>query len=78
MYTMQQYVRESKGQPRDSEEGSEIPRGEIRKIPCEVWSRVVGYLRPLASWNLAKRQEFEDRVNYKMPEEKEVSHDATE
>ena len=28
---------------------------------CEVYSRVVGYLRPVAQWNDAKRGEFEDR-----------------
>lgn len=35
-----------------------------RKIPCEVYSRIVGYLRPVRDWNLAKKQEFEDRVTY--------------
>ena len=28
---------------------------------CEVYSRVVGYLRPVAQWNDAKQCEFEDR-----------------
>ena len=28
---------------------------------CEVYSRVVGYLRPVAQWNDAKRGEFDDR-----------------
>ena len=28
---------------------------------CEVYSRVVGYLRPVAQWNDAKQVEFEDR-----------------
>jgi len=28
---------------------------------CEVYSRVVGYLRPVAQWNDAKRTEFKDR-----------------
>jgi ribonucleoside-triphosphate reductase len=37
-----------------------------RKIPCEVYSRVVGYLRPISGWNLAKKQEFIDRVPYKV------------
>jgi len=30
----------------------------------EVYSRVVGYLRPVASWNRGKAAEFEDRVEY--------------
>ena len=34
----------------------------IRKVPCEVYSRVVGYLRPVQNWNLGRQQEFRDRV----------------
>jgi len=33
---------------------------------CEVWSRVVGYLRPIQDWNRGKQQEFKDRVTYKV------------
>ena len=29
---------------------------------CEVYSRVVGYLRPVAQWNDAKQAEFKDRM----------------
>lgn len=29
--------------------------------PCEVYSRVVGYLRPISQWNPGKLEEFEDR-----------------
>ena len=32
----------------------------------EVWSRVVGYLRPTVDWNPGKRAEFSDRVTYKL------------
>lgn len=28
---------------------------------CEVWSRVMGYHRPVVAWNSAKRQEHADR-----------------
>lgn len=43
-------------------------RGEpVVRIPCQVWSRVVGFLRPIESWNVGKRQEFEDRRVYKLP-----------
>jgi len=31
---------------------------------CEVYSRVVGYLRPVHHWNKGKRQEFADRREY--------------
>jgi len=33
---------------------------------CEVYSRVVGYLRPLQQWNLGKQKEFEERKEYKV------------
>jgi len=39
---------------------------EVR-VPCEVYSRVVGYLRPVSAWNDAKQQEFEDRVAFTVP-----------
>lgn len=28
---------------------------------CEVWSRVMGYHRPVSSWNLGKQGEFHER-----------------
>jgi len=28
---------------------------------CEVYSRVVGYLRPVQNWNLGKKEEFKER-----------------
>lgn len=40
-----------------------------RKVPCEVYSRIVGYLRPVQNWNEAKRQEFDDRRVFRVPEE---------
>ena len=32
--------------------------------PCEVWSRVVGYLRPVQDYNLGKREEFKHRKEF--------------
>ena len=31
---------------------------------CEVYSRVVGYYRPVQNWNVGKREEFKDRLEY--------------
>jgi hypothetical protein len=31
---------------------------------CEVWSRVVGYLRPVDCWNDGKKAEFKDRKEF--------------
>ena len=36
-----------------------------KKVPCEVYSRIVGYLRPVQNWNKGKRQEFEERKAYR-------------
>ncbi len=33
---------------------------------CEVYSRVVGYLRPVQNWNKGKKEEFAMRKNIKM------------
>jgi ribonucleoside-triphosphate reductase len=33
---------------------------------CEVWSRSVGYLRPVDQWNAGKREEFIDRRTYEL------------
>ena len=33
----------------------------MARTKCEVWSRVCGYLRPVAQWNEGKVAEFKDR-----------------
>lgn len=30
----------------------------------EVWSRVVGFFRPISDWNKGKTEEFGDRITY--------------
>jgi len=32
--------------------------------PVETYSRVVGYLRPISTWNDGKQQEFRDRKEF--------------
>jgi len=44
-------------------------RGEQRTCPecgseTEVYSRIVGYLRPIATWNDGKKQEFKERATF--------------
>lgn len=34
------------------------------KTKCEVYSRVVGYIRPVQQWNDSKQAEFLDRSKY--------------
>jgi len=38
------------------------------KVPCEVWSRIVGYMTPVGLWNTGKQQEFAERKTFVMPE----------
>jgi len=35
-----------------------------KRIKCEIYSRPVGYLRTVSSWNDAKKEEFADRNTY--------------
>ncbi len=32
---------------------------------CEVYSRIVGYLRPVSQWNEGKQAEFAERKTFK-------------
>jgi ribonucleoside-triphosphate reductase len=46
--------------------------GALEKCPycraeTEVYSRVVGYLRPVSQWNESKQNEFKMRKNYQLP-----------
>ena len=49
-----------------------MPGREDRCKKCgaetEVYSRIVGYIRPIQQWNPGKRAEFEDRKTYKLKE----------
>lgn len=47
----------------------EGPTGAIllsaeERTRCEVWTRVMGYHRPVAAWNAGKQQEHRDRVPF--------------
>lgn len=42
-----------------------LPTSEKRgRQPCEIYSRVVGYLRPISQWNDGKQAEFAERKTY--------------
>lgn len=43
-----------------TEENIEMKDEERQK--CEVWTRVMGYFRPVENWNIGKKQEHADRV----------------
>ncbi|MDP2741792.1 MAG: ribonucleoside triphosphate reductase [bacterium] len=44
----------------------ECPKCTIKQ-PCEVYSRIVGYIRPIQQWNKGKKQEYKERKEYKTP-----------
>jgi ribonucleoside-triphosphate reductase len=46
-----------------SGEHFECPQCAIKQ-PCEVYSRVVGYIRPVQQWHKGKRQEYEERKEF--------------
>ena len=46
-------------------------QSELR-IPCEVYSRSVGYLRPVQNWNKGKKQEWAERVTHDL--DKSLAH----
>jgi ribonucleoside-triphosphate reductase len=37
---------------------------KITRQLCEIYSRCVGYIRPVSQWNPGKTQEFKDRVTF--------------
>jgi len=42
----------------------------IDTTECEVYSRIVGYLRPVQQWNPAKAEEFKERKMYDLKSSK--------
>lgn len=60
----------------EKNKGAKYPSGKFKCIDCyerepnltqkcEVYSRVVGYLRPVQQWNKGKVSEYARRKNYK-------------
>ena len=35
---------------------------DTERQPCEVWTRVMGYFRPVSSFNRGKQGEYHERV----------------
>lgn len=43
---------------------NEITLTDDERQPCEVWTRVMGYHRPVASFNIGKKGEHLDRKQF--------------
>ncbi len=39
---------------------------KVKAVPVEVYSRIVGYYRPVQNWNDGKKEEFKDRKYIKL------------
>jgi ribonucleoside-triphosphate reductase len=37
---------------------------EVKGTECEVYSRIVGYFRPVKAWNNGKREEYSQRETF--------------
>lgn len=49
-------------QNRPASAADRIPQSE--RQPCEIWTRVMGYHRPVSSFNLGKKGEFRERLYF--------------
>ena len=38
----------------------------VEGTKTEVWTRIVGYYRPVSQWNSGKAAELKERLNYKV------------
>ena len=47
-----------------SEKERILAERKAERTKCDVYSRIVGYLRPVSKWNLGKQAEFGDRITY--------------
>lgn len=39
---------------------------KVKRVPTEIYSRVVGYFRPVSNWNEGKKEEFKHRKEFKV------------
>jgi hypothetical protein len=39
----------------------ELSADDPERQPCEIWTRVMGYHRPVSSFNIGKQGEFHER-----------------
>ena len=65
---VQQQVRASATASAQQQGGDAVTLADDERQPCEVWTRVMGYHRPLDSFNAGKRAEHAERRFFKLPE----------
>jgi anaerobic ribonucleoside-triphosphate reductase len=47
---------------------SQIELKDEERQRCEVWTRVMGYHRPVSSFNVGKQGEFAERTPFREPQ----------
>ena len=47
------------------ENKTNITLSDDERQPCEVWTRVMGYFRPVSAFNIGKKSEYAERVCFK-------------
>jgi ribonucleoside-triphosphate reductase len=53
----------------DQEHGLDESSPEDQRMACEVWTRVMGYHRPVSSFNVGKKGEYFERKFFQEPKE---------
>jgi ribonucleoside-triphosphate reductase len=51
----------------DQQHGLDENSPEEERVKCEVWTRVMGYFRPVSSFNIGKQGEYEERTSFIEP-----------
>lgn len=57
-----------------SEQEKEVKLDDAERQECEIWTRVMGYFRPVEAFNVGKKSEYAERVCFS--EKKAVAHVA--
>ncbi|NYT86747.1 anaerobic ribonucleoside-triphosphate reductase [Pollutimonas harenae] len=50
-----------------------ITLSDQERQPCEIWTRVMGYHRPMSSFNIGKKGEFHERKYFSEQEARLVA-----
>lgn len=45
----------------EEEKKDDIKLDDAERTPCEIWTRCMGYFRPVDNFNIGKKQEFAER-----------------
>ena len=59
-----EFMKEEKRTKLEKQEKPSLSELESLRTKTEVYSRIVGYVRPISEWNDAKQAEFKDRKEF--------------